>query len=173
MLPQAPWREGKCGSPASAAIRFPKAGSSNRDGKPTTDPTDFLARAGGALLTFGGHKGYGLSLMAEIMACNLTGVSAIDPPRLGLFAMALSPAAFGDGQAFLEATAATLGRMRGTRPAPGFDAVLVPGDLERGARARNAELGIELPEPVWTDFLDLADEVDVGRAVIKREIATG
>ena len=145
----------------------------DRDGKPTTDPTDFLARAGGALLTFGGHKGYGLSLMAEIMACNLTGVSAIDPPRLGLFAMALSPAAFGDGQAFLEATAATLARMRATRPTPGFDAVLVPGDLERGAHARNAALGIELPEPVWTDYLDLADEVGVGRAVIKREIAAG
>ena len=73
----------------------------------------------------------------------------------------------------LAATAATLARMRATRPTPGFDAVLVPGDLERGAHARNAALGIELPEPVWTDYLDLADEVGVGRAVIKREIAAG
>src|SRR5207244_13325640 len=47
----------------------------DRDGKPTTDPSQL--RQGGALLPVGGtegYKGYGLSVMVEILCGLLTGL---------------------------------------------------------------------------------------------------
>ena len=43
----------------------------DRDGQPTNSPADILD--GGALCTFGGHKGSALSMMVEILAAALTG----------------------------------------------------------------------------------------------------
>ena len=38
------------------------------EGNPTNDPTSFYATPPGAILPFGGHKGYGLSVIAEVLA---------------------------------------------------------------------------------------------------------
>ncbi len=43
----------------------------DRDGRPTNSPLDVLD--GGALCTFGGHKGSALAMMVEILAAALTG----------------------------------------------------------------------------------------------------
>lgn len=43
----------------------------DKDGKPTTDPQAVLD--GGALLTFGGHKGSSISMMVELLGAALTG----------------------------------------------------------------------------------------------------
>jgi len=45
----------------------------NKEGNDTKNPSDFAK--GGALLTFGGHKGYGFALMIEILAGVITGAA--------------------------------------------------------------------------------------------------
>ncbi len=45
----------------------------DRDGQPTTDAEDYFT--GGALLPLGGHKGYGLGVMVELLAGLLSGTS--------------------------------------------------------------------------------------------------
>ena len=53
-------------------------------GDDSTDPEDFYR--GGALLTFGGHKGYGLSAAFDLVAGLLSGTgSASDPAYAGRF----------------------------------------------------------------------------------------
>ena len=45
------------------------------EGNPTTDPKDY--DKGGALVAFGGHKGYGLSIMVESLAGLLSGAAML------------------------------------------------------------------------------------------------
>jgi LDH2 family malate/lactate/ureidoglycolate dehydrogenase len=51
---------------------LPEGWATDADGKPTTDPASALA---GFLLPFGGHKGYGLALMVDLLSGLLSGAS--------------------------------------------------------------------------------------------------
>ena len=68
------------------------------DGQPTTDPRRFYSRPPGALLPFGGHKGYGLSVITEIFAEALTGNGCCETQaqRLcnGMLSIVFDPKAF-------------------------------------------------------------------------------
>ena len=61
---------------AEGKLRFPGHGPAaasdsilDRDGNPSTDARDFYE--GGMLLPFGGHKGYGLSVVADLLGRHL------------------------------------------------------------------------------------------------------
>jgi delta1-piperideine-2-carboxylate reductase len=56
---------------AEAGRPVPDGTGVDRDGRPTNDATAIID--GGALLTFGGHKGGAIAMMVEIMAAGLTG----------------------------------------------------------------------------------------------------
>ncbi|WP_238314922.1 Ldh family oxidoreductase, partial [Methylobacterium crusticola] len=67
----------------------------NAQGQPSTDPADYRD---GAMLPFGGHKGYCLAMFCEVRAgaltgagCSTTGIERVANGFLGLF---LDPAAF-------------------------------------------------------------------------------
>ena len=62
---------GKIVNYAAAGQPIPEGWMLNKDGLPTTNPDDFLA--GGALIPFGGYKGYGLAMFVEILAGVLSG----------------------------------------------------------------------------------------------------
>jgi LDH2 family malate/lactate/ureidoglycolate dehydrogenase len=122
----------------AAGEPLPPNAAIDRDGRPTTDPS--AVGRGGALLPFGGHKGYALSLMALLLSNVL--VRAGDETDLGggeggrgnakVFFCGFDTRVFGE-----DATAAAAGvfrHLRAVPPAEGFDAVLVPGDRS----ARNA-----------------------------------
>ena len=64
-------------------------------GRPSLDPADFYA--GGALVPFGGHKGYALSVVAELLGRGLA-AGAVDDGRdtpYSMLVLALDPAALG------------------------------------------------------------------------------
>ena len=52
----------------------------NAQGQPSIDPADY--RGGGALLPFGGHKGYCLAMFCEVLAGALTGPAAARPASI-------------------------------------------------------------------------------------------
>jgi hydroxycarboxylate dehydrogenase B len=124
----------------------------DRDGNPTTDPSAFLD--GGMLLPFGGHKGYGLSLLVSVLAGGVVGQAADDLDH-GVFAVAVDPGCFADRGAVADAVGAQLDRMRRTPPAPGFASVQVPGDYERDRRAAHAGV-LDVPDAVWEKLEDLS-----------------
>lgn len=128
-------------------------------GSPTTDPAAALA---GALLPFGGHKGYGLALAVEVLAgvlaggdlgpeltnASLTGSAASSAATrtgmVGSLYLALDPRRFLALDAFTERVEQVVGLMEATPVAVGAREVVVPGELEARAEAHARKHGIAL-----------------------------
>jgi L-2-hydroxycarboxylate dehydrogenase (NAD+) len=121
------------------------------DGKLTTDPVQ--ARLGGGLPS-GGHKGYALSIVVQLISGVLMGATPVPEAGrdYGLFILAISPGIFGDREDFQEGVSQLVERIKAARLADGVVEILLPG--ERASRQREFGLreGIELDEA-------LADEL--------------
>jgi len=115
----------------------------DKDGKPTTDPNQVVG-----LAPTGGHKGYALAAMVEILCAQLAGVpfglhvtkmyGELDKPRnLGHFMLALDLARFTDPTAFRAQIAAFIGEAHA-------EGGLAPGDPERMNAEKRRREGIEL-----------------------------
>lgn len=131
-------------------------------GQPSIDPADFYA--GGALQTFGLHKGSGLSVLIELLARGLCGVDQARTATIGLngpLIMALNIAFLAPTEQFASAAERLRGQISSSPPVAGFDEVLVPGDPERRMRQLRLEHGIPLPEQIWSAIETLAAEWNV------------
>lgn len=128
-------------------------------GNPTTDADKAVS-----LTPFGGHKGYGVSLMIECLTGLLLGgvfgphlapmYQNIDKYRnLSNFILVIDPAVFWNGNdAFLDVTQNMIDEIHAQSPAAGFERVMLPGEIERAAMLKNKEKGISVPKAIY-DFL--------------------
>ncbi|MHA6622642.1 Ldh family oxidoreductase [Pseudonocardia sp. DLS-67] len=131
------------------------------DGRSLTDATAALRQIDDALggLTAlggdperGGHKGYGLGVIVQILAGTLTG-SSFGPLRdaadgradIGHFFMAFDPGLFRDGAEFERDLDAMVDVLHETPPADPDLPVLVAGDPEATSRAERGRTGIPVP----------------------------
>ena len=134
-------------------------------GEPTTDPAVMYGQGPrGALGPFGGHKGYGLALICEILAGALTGGGTNQPKTPndrgivnGMFGLVLDPARMGDLPAFAQEVSAICAHVQ----ASAFGHVLLPGEPERRARHRRSADGIPLDEVTWGDLVVTAGRLGV------------
>ena len=142
---------------------FPPGMLLDRDGAPTTDPAAFME--GGMLLPFGSYKGYGLSVMMELIPGILSGFSPVSSAefRSGnpTLMLALDIAGFTDLARFERETREFLARVKAAETAPGFAEVLLPGEKEQRSCAERNAAGIPLPCGVWEDLCTLAAEYGV------------
>ncbi len=151
---------------------LPDGWAIDRAGIVTTSPEAMID--GGALLPLGtkretgGHKGYCLGAMVDILSCVLSGANwgpfapptAIDLPvadqqvglGLGHFFGAWQIAGFIDVEAFKKQIDHWIRVFRATRPAPGTAGPIIPGDPEREAEAVRRRDGIPLLQPVVDDL---------------------
>jgi LDH2 family malate/lactate/ureidoglycolate dehydrogenase len=137
------------------------------EGRPTTDPAAFIA--GGALLAFGGHKGYALAVIAELLGQALTGSDLAGEegfggetfPKAGALFIALDPGAFRLPGEALQVATGFVERVRAVPPAPGFDAVYLPGEPEALRRAERERDGIPVEQSTWEAIVDVAADLDV------------
>lgn len=141
----------------------------DRNGKPSTDPHAFFD--GGFLLPFGGHKGYGLAVIAELLSGPMAGADAFPGVinRSGIFIFAVDATVFRPLDAYEKALARTLGRIKAVPPAPGFDEVLLPGEPEARTRRQRLRDGIQIPEKTWLAVCEAGSEMGVD----VREVADG
>ena len=109
---------------------------------PTTDPAVALA---GMLLPMGGHRGYGLAVMWEVLTGVLSGAprflsdvtmpDVFDRPQaVSMFFMAIDPEISMPYDEFVARVDRLIDRIHASPPAPGVQRVFVPGE-------RSAELG--------------------------------
>ncbi len=124
--------------------RFPGKWALDAAGNPTDDPNALFTNPPGTLLPMGGidhgHKGYGLALMVEALTQGLSGFGRADAQSgwgASVFIQVIDPTAFGGSDAFKKETSHLAGACRTCPPAPGVDAVRVPGQrgLERKRQA--------------------------------------
>ena len=146
------------------------------DGRLTDEPQGMID--GGALLPLGsdrehgGHKGYALGMMVDVLVAVLSGANwgPFTPPfalrqeepkrsvgkGIGHFFGALRIDGFIDPLEFKRQIDDLIRTFRATKPAPGTDGPLIPGDPERWAEAERAKSGIPLVLPVVAELRDIA-----------------
>lgn len=155
---------------AQTGIPLPPDTIVDAEGAPTTDAAKW--RDGGSLLPMGGHRGYGLALMWEVLTGVLSGghtLTELAPPsaleqRAGssLFLLAIDPAAFLPYQEFAERVDRLIDQVHASPPAPGVERVRVPGELRAELADVRAREGIPLPAEHVVTLKALADELGVG-----------
>ncbi len=138
------------------------------DGNATDDPRGFIDDHTGALLTFGRHKGSGLSVMCEIMAGALGGGQRTDQPRQGgilnsLFAVLIDISRLGERADIMAGIEATKAHIRSARMAQGFEEILLPGEPERRMAAARAA-GIPIDGRTWEQVCEAAAAVGISAA---------
>ncbi|MEV0621112.1 Ldh family oxidoreductase [Nonomuraea sp. NPDC050404] len=150
--------EGKLGLLLAAGQPAPEGVLVDPAGRHSTDPADFYR--GGALLPFGGHKGYGLSVLIELVGGLLTGTGAAGSPEydgtFGTVITALDVTAFVPLDGYLAGVESFCRALRASGPD-----VVVPGEPEAATRAERLEKGVPVPAAVWAELAELADRLGV------------
>ncbi len=139
----------------------------DKAGNPTVNPSDFFD--GGALLPFGGHKGYGLALVVEILAAALIGEHDIsyqgkvdsNLKRTGTLFIAFDTAAFQPGGSYAKAVEGIVDHLKSVKAAPGSDGVMVPGEPELSQRERRLKDGIPIADATWARIKRAADDLAI------------
>jgi len=138
-------------------------------GQPTTDPNDFYTDPMGVILPFGGHKGYGLGLVAEILAGALTGAGCSQPGKTqleqGMLSIYVDPQKLQSGDAFAAEIRRYIDFVKTSRPSTTDGQVLIPGDIEEQTRAIRRQ-GLELDDATWQQLADAAQACDVPQELI-------
>ena len=124
------------------------------DGTPSSDPGAYLD--GGAIRPFAGARGYGMGLVAEIIAMALIGAETVEGNWLMLL---VDTASYRAPDALTAAVAEILDDVRSSRTAPGFEQVEIPGQREHALAAQRRRDGIPIPESVWTGLVELRDRL--------------
>lgn len=142
----------------------------DQQGRPLLQETLVLDRNQFSLLPLGStrehgsHKGYGLSMMTEVLATLLSGALPIMLDRQsgakGHFA-AYDIAAFTDVPVFKQHLDQMLKHLRTAKPSPDHDRVLYPGLLEHEKLQERRASGIPLHREVITWFNGITEELDI------------
>ncbi len=151
---------------------IPEGWAVDSHGAQTSNPQDMID--GGALLPLGstrdrgGHKGYCLAAMVDMLTCVLSGANwgPFAPPfalqqevpkrsvgkGIGHFFGAMRISAFIDPDEFKRQVDDWIKTFRATKPAPGTQGPIIPGDPEREAEQIRLKSGIPLLQPVVDDL---------------------
>jgi LDH2 family malate/lactate/ureidoglycolate dehydrogenase len=133
------------------------------EGRPSIDPNDFFG--GGAILPFGGHKGYGVNLLAQVLGCGLAGMdtSRFEGPAgaNGPVIVVIDIRAFVSEERFAQEVDGLCARILASPPAEGVDAVLLPGDRALAKRREREATGIPVPKTTWEHISAIAAELGV------------
>jgi L-2-hydroxycarboxylate dehydrogenase (NAD+) len=160
---------------------IPRGWAIDTSGRGTTNPDDIPA--GGALLPLGsdrergGHKGYALAMMVDILCGVLSGANwgPFTPPfalrlefpkrsvgkGIGHFFGAMRIDGFIDADEFKRQVDDYVRTFRATKPAPGTNGPLIPGDPEREAEKLRREKGVPLVLPVVEDLREISKKTGV------------
>lgn len=153
---------------AKAGAGIPPTWATDRDGRPTTDPKEALK---GFLLPVGGHKGYGLALVVDLLAGVLSGAAFLShvkswvdnpdqPQDLGHFFMLIDCARLGS-DAWLKTRMEEFARiLHETPPVDEKAPVLLPGEREMQHFHRQRREGITVERKLLDNLRCFA-----GRAV--------
>ncbi len=124
---------------------LPEGVAVDAEGQPTRDPA--MARLG-ALLPFGGYKGFGLALIVQ--AFGVLAGSAFDPDKDdGYLFVAFKPDLLIDLDDFKQQVSELIDRVKATPRQPGVSEIRIPGERARRSRERALREGIELDRVVY------------------------
>lgn len=146
-------------------------------GRPTIDPVYGVLKPLGALMPFGGHKGFGLSLVCELLGGALAGGlsvhEAADGKRRvlnGMLTILLDPNKISHGTQFEEQVKGTLAWIKASPAQSGGEQVMLAGEPERLAKANRLAQGIPVDEATWNEILRAAEQLGVDPAMVNKAV---
>jgi LDH2 family malate/lactate/ureidoglycolate dehydrogenase len=128
----------------------------DKEGNPTEDATAGHYSNGGMLLPMGGHKGYGMAIMFDILAGVLTGSAFGDkiltlldfetqrPSGAGHFMMAINIAHIMDPTYFKSRLDSLIDEIKSCPRADGIEEIYLPGELEFACEKQRKIEGIPI-----------------------------
>ena len=148
--------EGKVRVYQNRGQAIPKGWLTDRSGKVSTDPSDYLSLAGGAILPLGGvaaHKGYCLSMIVEILGGALSGQGCaagdIVMKSNGVLLTVYDIEHFVDIDDYYENLEGLIAHVMGSRVDPKVGEIQLPGEPEFRSEAKCRLEGIEIDETTW------------------------
>jgi uncharacterized oxidoreductase len=148
--------EGKVRNLLHSGKSVPSGSIIDAEGHPTTNPTDFYGPPPGALLPFGGHKGFALGLVTDILAGAISGAGCSDPEvtRIGnsFLVTVIDVDRIRGKEAFLSDVDNLIAYVKSSKVAAGFDQIMVPGEPEALERVRREKDGILISAEVWSQI---------------------
>ena len=164
--------------------KMPLGWATDEKGLATTDPTlvlqNMAGRRGGGLLplggegeTLGGHKGYGLALLVDVLAGVLSGAAYADtiyprspdgrplPANVGHFFGALRVDAFRPLEQFRQDMDDLIRRLKNSPKAEGQSRIYIHGEKEFEAAEERGKSGIPLDPKTVGALRSLSGELDV------------
>jgi len=136
---------------------LPEGIAYDSEGNPTTDAAKAL---GGSVGTFAQHKGFGLSLLVQMLGGSFVEAAFIGLNKergAGTFVMAIDPGLLVGKEQYLKETTELVEAVRAAKPLAG-QSVLMPG--ERGdqlAKQANDSGEIEIADAIWKELCDFVD----------------
>lgn len=122
-----------------------------RDGAPTRDPAE--ARRG-ALLPFGGYKGFGLALMVQALGV-LAGSSTEQNSGFGYLFIAFRPDLLGPAELAERRVAELIERVKAVPRQQGVDEIRIPSERAFRSRERLLREGLEIDQLVYDQLVAL------------------
>ena len=155
--------------------RMPPGYIVDRDGNPTEDPHE--VDAGGAVLPFGGYKGSGLNVIADLFAGALSGGGCTRAGETVLInnmtSIAIDPAPLVDAEWYRAEIERYAAWVKASPPQDADGEVLLPGEPEHRTRAHRMEDGIPVDATTWAQLVEAGESVGLGVAAIERLGAAG
>jgi LDH2 family malate/lactate/ureidoglycolate dehydrogenase len=152
----------------SGDTEIPSGWAMDAEGHPTTDPKIALE---GLPMPLGGYKGTGLALMVEVLCAVLsggammTGVGGLRvknrPMRVSHFFLAIDAARFLPMDEFQTRMQQMRDTVKGSRPAAGFNEVLIAGDPEWQSDEQRRRDGVPVARGIWQQLTQLGESLNV------------
>ena len=136
-------------------------------GHPTTDPGS--AMRSGILVAIGKQKGYGLSVVAEVLSAALSGspigkdsnCHRMATGGVGHFLLAVEPSFFVDRRTFANLVEVLCSQIKHSAPLEPGGEVFVPGELGWRTYEKRIKDGIPLPSALYEELGRLARSLEV------------
>ena len=143
---------GQCKLALAEGRELPQGLVLDKHGEPTTDPQAFMD--GGALMPFGGHKGYALALAVQILTAALIGTAAIPTPQegYGFMVIALRRDIFTAKEHFDQTVKQIADALKAAVPIDPEHPVLLPGERSATNRRHAEKHGISLTQKLYDEI---------------------
>ena len=134
------------------------------EGNHSIDPNAYESNPQGALLPFGGHKGYSLSMFCEVFAGALSGAgcstAGVDRVANGYFALLVNPASFCGGAFYRKELAGLVPHVKSSRLMAGHEEILYPGEPEHRSGQKNENV-IRIEKSTWERTISVSSLLGV------------
>ena len=165
--------EGKVRVALNQGVPVPENCLIDGDGNPTRDPSVFYGDPPGSILPIAGHKGYGLSMIIEILAGALTGGSCSNPKNAdrvanGMLSIILNPRHFIDTDYFFPEVNRYIDFVRKSRTRMPNGEILMPGEPELRTKVERIRDGIELDETTCGQLASTCHALNIDSAFSNR-----